>query len=231
MAKRWYDRSLSTNPGAVLPVTLSLAKLNARYIWNYLTGGETGESAGSFWSIGGKTAPEPKVKPVDSDPLESTDANIQDSPKTDASGSGAAGGAGDRSNWDIDNIGESGIEKWKSQKQVGPGEDGEPEQDDEFYHQRQARAHGENEHEEPLLEEDDLLEGLVIIGLCMVVGYLMYVRQFRFGPNAAGGGGNNNNNNDYQPGPNDNNNQGPVVEGLPGDPNAPGRFAYYAAGG
>jgi SEL1 protein len=39
-------------------------------------------------------------------------------------------------------------------------------------------------------EEDELLESLLILGLCMLVGYLVYVRQFRFG----GGGGNNNNN-------------------------------------
>lgn len=30
-------------------------------------------------------------------------------------------------------------------------------------------------------EEDELLESLLILGLCLLVGYLVYVRQFRFG--------------------------------------------------
>ncbi|KAG0041722.1 ERAD-associated protein [Gryganskiella cystojenkinii] len=243
LAKRWYDKSLSTNPGAVLPVSLSLAKLNARYIWSYLTGGETGENAGSFWSINGKTPSGSKAQSAGDDPLD-LDESIISGPvetKQDVGGSGDASSNGGRSsnNWDIDGISESGIEKWKNQKQAGPGEDGELEQEDDIYQQRPPRPHGEDGNEEPLLlEEDDLLEGLVIIGLCMVVGYLMYVRQFRFGPNAAGGGNNNNNNNNNQQqqhqqqqgGPN-NHQGGPAVDGLPGDPNAPGRFAYYAAGG
>jgi len=225
LAKRWYDRSLSTNPGAVLPVTLSLAKLNARYIWSYMTGGETGESTGSFWSISGKTNPEPDAPAAGANPSDSTATGGSDEAAPEAGDDTA--GTKNRNSWDIDAISKSGLEKWESQKQVGPGDDGEADQEEDIYQKRSPHPQGEDE-EQQFLEEDDLLEGLVIIGLCMVVGYLMYVRQFRFGPNAAGG---NNNNNNNQPRPNNNNNQGPDVEGLPGDPNAPGRFAYYAAGG
>ncbi|KAF9431597.1 ERAD-associated protein [Entomortierella beljakovae] len=155
LAKRWYDRSLVTNPGAFLPVSLSLLKLNTRYIWSYLTGGETSSEAGSFWSIGDK------VGSMDS----SLDSN------------GKSGSEGGERTWDTD---------------------------------------------EDNLEEDDLLEALVLLGLGAVVAYLIYIRQFRFANQDQ-------NQNQNQNGQNNQNIE--PIEGLPGDPNAPGRFAYYAAGG
>lgn len=39
LAKRFYDQAFSVNREAYLPVTLSLIKLRARSIWNYLSGG------------------------------------------------------------------------------------------------------------------------------------------------------------------------------------------------
>jgi SEL1 protein len=52
-----------------------------------------------------------------------------------------------------------------------------------------------------LSEEDELIDSLLILGLCILVGYLVYVRQFRFGagnnrgaPGAAPQQPNNNNN-------------------------------------
>ncbi|KAF9978233.1 ERAD-associated protein [Actinomortierella ambigua] len=54
MAKKYYDLALSmSNQQAYLPVTLSLLKLNARYMWNYMTGGDVGGADGGFWSISG----------------------------------------------------------------------------------------------------------------------------------------------------------------------------------
>ncbi|KAF1806193.1 hypothetical protein V8B55DRAFT_1454648 [Mucor lusitanicus] len=47
-------------------------------------------------------------------------------------------------------------------------------------------------------EEDELFESLLILSLCLLVGYLVYVRQFRFGGNLRNGLANN---------PNENNNQ------------------------
>ncbi|CAG8579331.1 22927_t:CDS:10 [Dentiscutata erythropus] len=44
LAKRWYDQSLSTNPDAYLPVTLSLVRLYSRSFWNYITGSDTARS-------------------------------------------------------------------------------------------------------------------------------------------------------------------------------------------
>ncbi|CAG8490048.1 1561_t:CDS:10 [Dentiscutata heterogama] len=44
LAKRWYDQSLSTNPDAYLPVTLSLVRLYSRSFWNYIIGSDTARS-------------------------------------------------------------------------------------------------------------------------------------------------------------------------------------------
>ncbi|KAI1313417.1 ERAD-associated protein [Mortierella claussenii] len=228
LAKRWYDRSLSTNPGATLPVTLSLFKLNARYIWSYLTGGETGSDAASFWSINGKSSES------------SSEANGPDSINAQEGGKGntAQGGATNAggNSWDLNKISENGIEKWRTLKQTGPGDEAaDYDETDPFQQQQQLppRPKG-SEEEEAVYDdfEDDLVETLVIIGLCMVVGYLMYVRQFRF----ANQNQNQNQNNRQQglngvANGNHQHQQQPPIGGLPGDPNAPGRFAYYAAGG
>ncbi|KAF9917277.1 ERAD-associated protein [Lobosporangium transversale] len=220
LAKRWYDRSLTTNPGASLPVTLSLAKLNVRYIWNYLTGGDTGSDS-SFWSISGKSPSSPGSG------LRTSDNRAQDAIDTRAR-SDNTGKVADES-WDLDKISENGIDKWRNLKQTGPGDEAnEYDETDPFYHQHRQRLNGEDDGE----FEDDLVESLVIIGLCMVIGYLMYIRQFRFANQNQNQNQNQNLNNRHGL---NNNNQGnnrqPPVEGLPGDPNAPGRFAYYAAGG
>ncbi|KAG0204307.1 ERAD-associated protein, partial [Mortierella sp. GBA30] len=233
LAKRWYDRSLSTNPGAVLPVSLSLAKLNARFIWNYLTGGETGNSAGSFWSINGKSSGSRSTagsrdsqEPGSQDGMAAGKTNHAggssdgDGKQDDMTGSSSGSGSSSNS-WDLDDIGEIGVENWKSEQQAGPGDEAEYDENDPFrlHHNRQRQ---QQEDEEMLMEDEDLIEGMVIIGLCMVVGYLMYVRQFRFGNQGQqqnqNQDNNNNNNND-----NNNNGQQPPVGGLPGDPHAPGR--------
>ncbi|KAF9091421.1 ERAD-associated protein [Mortierella sp. AD031] len=242
LAKRWYDQSLSTNRGAVLPVSLSLAKLNARFIWSYLTGGETGGDALSFWSIGGKSSSSGRS------------AKNAAGAADEASAAGGGGGGegegnqGDKkdsgSGWDLNEIGKNGVEKWTNQKQAGPVDDGEEynDADGTFQQRHRAGAAGgaEGEDDEMFMDDEELVESVVIIGLCMVVGYLMYVRQFRFGnnqgqqqqPNQNENNQNeNNNNNNGNGNGNNNNQQQPPVEGLPGDPNAPGRFAYYAAGG
>ncbi|GAA5805299.1 hypothetical protein HPULCUR_010814 [Helicostylum pulchrum] len=45
-------------------------------------------------------------------------------------------------------------------------------------------------------EQDELVESILILGLCVLIGYLVYVRQFRFGgENQANNNINNNNNN------------------------------------
>ncbi|CAO3656727.1 unnamed protein product [Mucor hiemalis] len=84
----------------------------------------------------------------------------------------------DKNDWD--DIGEEMKHKYKIMKQKEREEnEGEEVSDDPY-------ALGD------LSEEDELITSLLILGLCMLIGYLLYVRQFQFG---GGGGGNNNNNN------------------------------------
>lgn len=196
-------------------MNLSLVKLNMRYIWNYLTGGKTGggEDTGSFWSShGGKSSSSPP-----NDKLSEEGPSVLE-------GDSESQSDDNKNTWDVDEIGKSEIEKWTSQKKAGP--DDEDLGGDERFQDGQGVA-----------EEDDLVEGIVIIGLCMVVGYLMYIRQFRFANNNNNQNNNNNNNNDQRNQNNqnnnnrNNNNNNPPADGLPGDPNNPGRFAYFAAGG
>lgn len=232
LAKRWYDRSLTTNKIAVLPVSLSLAKLNARFIWSYLTGGETGADASSFWSIGsGKASSGRGSANKDASSGDATAAGEEQAVDQGANKNENGGDAGGNG-WDLNKIGNDGVKKWTNQKQAGPSSDSDPD-DTERFQQRHNRQPGgaEGEDDEMFMDDEELVESVVIIGLCMVVGYLMYVRQFRFGnqqqPQQQGNqnnDGNNNNGNQQQP-------QQPPMGGLPGDPNAPGRFAYYAAGG
>ncbi|KAG0335881.1 ERAD-associated protein, partial [Podila humilis] len=243
LAKYWYDLSLVTNPKAALPVNLSLAKLYARYVWNYLSGGETGQTGageegenvvGSFWSSGRSSSKKKKEEDSGGDSGKKTAAPSTadgDNALTEDERLLAVSGDknrdnGKKSSWDLDGIGKNKLEEWQSKKQAIPGDEGEVEGDNNNDHHSERAAGGGAGGGNVQDEEDDLVEGIVIIGLCLVVGYLMYVRQFRFA--------NNNNNNNIQN--NDNNNQqnnhrNPPLEGLPGDPNNPGRFAYYAAGG
>ncbi|KAK3845328.1 MAG: hypothetical protein J3R72DRAFT_436501 [Linnemannia gamsii] len=228
LAKRWYDQSLTTNRMAVLPVSLSLARLNARFIWSYLTGDETGGDASSFWSIGsGKAAGRGSAKKDASGDATTGGEDQGQGANDDNGGSGGSG-----NDWDLNEIGKNEVKKWANQKQTGPGDDGDSDGMDGFQqHHRQPGAEGEDD--ELFMDDEELVESIVIIGLCMVVGYLMYVRQFRFGnqqqqQQQQQGNQNNDGNNDNN---NDGNQQQQPMAGLPGDPHAPGRFAYYAAGG
>lgn len=236
MAKRWYDRSLTTNKIAVLPVSLSLAKLNARFIWSYLTGGETGADASSFWSIGSGKASSGRRSANKGASSGDATAGGEEQAGDQGTNKNENGGDSGGNGWDLDKIGHDGVKKWTNQKQAGPT-DSDDYDDAEGFQQRHHRQPGgaEGEDDEMFMDDEELVESVVIIGLCMVVGYLMYVRQFRFGnqqqPQQQQQQGNQNND-----GNNINNNenqqqQQPPMGGLPGDPNAPGRFAYYAAGG
>lgn len=91
----------------------------------------------------------------------------------------------DKNDWD--DIGEEMKHKYKIMKQKEREEnEGEEVSDDPY-------ALGD------LSEEDELITSLLILGLCMLIGYLLYVRQFQFG--GGGGGGNNNNNNNINGAP------------------------------
>jgi SEL1 protein len=197
--------------------------LNARFIWSYLTGGEMGGDASSFWSIGsGKSTGRGSAKKDASGDVAARGSEDQGQGASDNNG-----GRGD--DWDLNNI-RKNVEKWANQKQAGPNEEGDYD-DTDIFQQRQRQPGTDGGDDEMFIDDDELVESIVIISLCMVVGYLIYVRQFRFGnqqQQQQGGQNNNENNNNNN---NNNGNQQQPIAGLPGDPHAPGRFAYYAAGG
>lgn len=207
-----------------------------------MTGGETGADASSFWSIGSGKASTSGRGSANKDASGGSDAaagaGAGEGGDQDATNNENSGGDGSGNGWDLNEIGKNNVKKWTNQKQAGPSEEGDYDDVDgvQQRHHRQPGAEGEDD--ELYMDDEELVESVVIIGLCMVVGYLMYVRQFRFGnqqqpqqqqqdnQNNDGNNNNNNNVNNQQQ-----QQQQPPMGGLPGDPNAPGRFAYYAAGG
>ncbi|KAG0225562.1 ERAD-associated protein [Actinomortierella wolfii] len=108
MAKKYYDLALAHNPQAYLPVSLSLFKLNMRYMWNYLTGGDVGGGEGGFWSIGSSGN--------QGAASEDTDSNV------DQNGGAAGGTQGD--DWDVDSLGEK-LMNARKKTNINPEDDGQ----------------------------------------------------------------------------------------------------------
>ncbi|CAG8433326.1 13061_t:CDS:10 [Ambispora gerdemannii] len=185
LAKRWYDQSLSTNQEAYLPVTLSLLKLYSRSFWNYITGGDDGDevdtastSKGLWWeSIASR-----KI----SDEKKSDTTSLT----KDGTGGGDTGSGGsskqERHDW---GIGPNEDQLWKNFHARKKSEDFTDSTIDEGYEDEEI--------------QDDLMESLMILVICLLIG------------NAVGGigvGG------DWPP------------QGLLDDDNI-GRFAWAGAGG
>ncbi|KAF7731977.1 ERAD-associated protein [Apophysomyces ossiformis] len=151
LAKRAYDSALNANPDAYLPVKLSLVKLKFKEYWE--------------WLIGTRQYPREEDRTLledESSPLRN-DKETQRRKELD-------GYDGDR-RWDI------GAEEELRQTYNN--------------HLRQLKRdesenYGENGYDHDDLdgeysEEDELIESLMILVLCILVGWLVYVRQFRFG--------------------------------------------------
>ncbi|KAK9763212.1 ERAD-associated protein [Basidiobolus ranarum] len=134
LAKRSYDNSLSQNPDAYLPVTLSLIKLSAKYAWSYLTGDSVGGEFyfGSAPLYDGSPDHSP-LNPVQ-DPLRKEFERI--APDEDISEWGR-GDSNDDSEYD----------------------------GDDRYNQEE--------------DESSFIEDLIILVLCVLVGWMVYIRQFR----------------------------------------------------
>ncbi|KAI0236027.1 ERAD-associated protein, partial [Massospora cicadina] len=162
LAKRYYDDALVNNPDASLPVSLSLIKLGAKFIFNYLFAPKHSESLISFF--------QPK-SPVQDPP--SQDAKSPTLPKEPVSAENGAESESSapwlqkRVNDDDDWGGALPYERLRSQK---PGESIV----DEY------EASGYNLPDD---DDDPMLNNILIIGLCVLVGWLVYQRQF--GANAA----------------------------------------------
>ncbi|KAJ1980437.1 ERAD-associated protein, partial [Dimargaris xerosporica] len=192
LAKRWYDRAATTFPRGSLPVTLSLIKLAVRYLWARLRGDDMGPGSLFFG------ASPMEVEPADEVPLHPPTVDPEEQPD-----GLAFGGA----NEDIAQVhwhNPFGHARGRQDYYPGPGERDEAEPgllgpnglDDALdYHDAGPDYHG---HPPLELEEDTWLENVIILFLCVVVGWMMYVRQNRFGGNDENN--NNNNNNGDAPG-------------------------------
>ncbi|KAG0178792.1 ERAD-associated protein [Apophysomyces sp. BC1021] len=151
LAKRAYDSALNANQDAYLPVKLSLIKLSLRDYWEWFTGGD-------------------QYLREDDRPLWEGGRNDIQNDK-DARRRKELDGQDSERHWD------AGAEDEVRQTYNN--------------HLRQLKReesenYGENGYDHDDLdgeysEEDELIESLMILVLCVLVGWLVYVRQFRFG--------------------------------------------------
>jgi SEL1 protein len=167
LAKRWYDQSLSTNPDAYLPVTLSLIKLYAKSFWNYITGNETSddsdESSKRLW-----------WDPIFGSEVEETDESIADKEGTNLN---------ERKEWDVVDPDDEQLIKNYNALKKGVDEFSESDMDEDYDDEEYGN--------------EDLIESLIILAMCIVIGWLVYLRQLRWnqaennrvGGGAAAGGG------------------------------------------
>ncbi|KAG2171580.1 hypothetical protein INT43_008306 [Umbelopsis isabellina] len=157
LAKRYYDSSLYFNHDGYIAVKLSLIKLHVRYYWSYWFGGDVGS---------------PLTDSNDEDDEEFTSwtnwwtraiskkNDEKERRKNDEN----------RPDWDIGQEGEhlaKQLDKLRRQNEL---------EDDEGLYEGGNRDTIDDEYS----EEDELIESLMILGLCVLVGWLVYVRQFRF---------------------------------------------------
>ncbi|RIA90942.1 hypothetical protein C1645_737487 [Glomus cerebriforme] len=160
LAKRWYDQSLSTNPDAYLPVTLSLIKLYVKSFWNFITGSEisgddSDESSKLLWYDSGFFTEREEVD----DSVAAKESNERE--------------------WDTVGPDEQLIKSYHARKR---GVDDLTESTDII----------DDEYDDDEYGREDLMENLMILVTCLLVGWLVYLRQLRYnqaGNNRAGGGG------------------------------------------
>ncbi|KAI0313018.1 HCP-like protein [Amylostereum chailletii] len=178
LAKRHYDIALETNPEAYLPVMLSLLRLYARSIWHTILGGTGGLSLTSeedyneaYASLYGEAPPRGEL---------------------DDGGKGGQGGAEEYS----DGNGEDGA--WymgKAREQFNTRMRGDALSDDDdpvqwAHDRRQAELDRDGDmgpedffdaslrggNRERGEDESEFTETMLLVGLCLVVSVLLYVR-------------------------------------------------------
>lgn len=181
LAKRAYDNALAANGNAYLPVKLSLIKLYAKYYWEWLTGGDVDHE---FFSDEQKQQQEQQQQ--ERKQQQRTGASRDDAQHDDLGFSEEA----------------AAIQEARRRKQIEGHDDhdrqwGERSTEDEL--RRQYNKHKELEDyenyddlnggngadDDDYSEQDELIESLIILGIGILVGWLVYVRQFGFGNNNA----------------------------------------------
>ncbi|KAL0094924.1 hypothetical protein J3Q64DRAFT_1716540 [Phycomyces blakesleeanus] len=159
LAKRSYDNALNANPDAYLPVKLSLVKLYVRYYWEWLRGGEVGQGLQD-------STPKDNLNLGKPDTVEILNQEARRRKEIEAHDN-------ERGHWDIGAEEELRRKYSKHMKQM-EREEGEDYMDS-------SSGFGDDYRDEEYSDEDELMESLMILGLCLLVGWLVYVRQFRFG--------------------------------------------------
>lgn len=166
LAKRWYDSSLHYNRDAYLVVKLSLIKLHIRYYWNYWFGNE---------NVG-----LPLSSPDDVEVEQFTSWTAWWTKAISKKNSEIQRKVADESRpqWDIGREGEHLARQYDKHRRQTEMEE---EEEAGVY----EGGNGRDGNDEDYSEEDELVESLMILGLCVLVGWLVYVRQFRFQNPAA----------------------------------------------
>ncbi|KAI8097333.1 uncharacterized protein BX664DRAFT_326148 [Halteromyces radiatus] len=196
LAKRAYDTALTTSGNAYLPVKLSLIKLYAKYYWEWLIGGEVGNEL--FFSQ------DPKYRQQRQNHQQQQqdgwdELQDQHTPSEEAMAIQQArqrqqieGHDDHNGQWNERGAEDELRRQYNRHKEL-------EEQEDDMHEltgsneRHRRRADGTAQEDDDSSEEDELIESLIILGICLLVGWLVYVRQFRFG--------NNNNNNNQPAGP------------------------------
>ncbi|KAA1470562.1 HCP-like protein [Dentipellis sp. KUC8613] len=183
LAKRHYDVALETNAEAYLPVTLSLLKLHARSFWHTLTGGKDGLS---IWESEedscGRADPEsPRQQQqqlAEGQTLDGSTQDVQDELEEqkeylEDDGTWYLGRARDeyrRRRGDQTPGGDEDPIEWARERR-----NAEAERDSDFGPEDyfDAATRGGHRGEEAA---DEFAETVMLVGLCLVVTLLLYIR-------------------------------------------------------
>ncbi|KAI9275795.1 hypothetical protein BDA99DRAFT_496467 [Phascolomyces articulosus] len=213
LAKRFYDNALSMNPDAYLPVKLSLAKLYLRYYWGWITRTEVGQdlmhenkaTSGNSRNDGqGKGSGDHTVDGSREQHVDKAAATAAKAAQEARRRQEIEAYEYERAHWEISSEEELRRKYSKHLKRL------EREESDDFMDPNFGRSdYSDDDDDDEYSEEDELIESLMILGLCLLVGWLVYMRQFRFG--------NNNNNNII----NNNNAETPAGQRHPQSPVPP----------
>ncbi|KAI8969117.1 hypothetical protein BDF20DRAFT_916506 [Mycotypha africana] len=174
LAKRAYDQALNIDQDAYLPVKVSLIRMYIKYYWNWITGRDVGTALHSYDNDANKNSRESDSMTEFKKSSEYVRKQVEE--------------ANRQKNKQQYDIGEEMERQYRLKKQKEKEEQERLADDDPFHSESSYSMDGYN-------EEDELFESLLILILCLLVGYLVYVRQFRFGGNLNNNQNNNNNNN------------------------------------
>ncbi|ORX52063.1 HCP-like protein [Hesseltinella vesiculosa] len=178
LAKRTYDNALVANANAYLPVKLSLLKLYIKQYWGWCMGKDVGHPLFHHSAYSSSTSAQQGA-----DPLHKNNGDFDHGDDFTSEQRAALEQARRRKEIEgYDRLWERGSEE-ELRRQYNRHMRELEDQDDATY------RHYDDEDDE-YSEEEELVESVIILGICLLVCWLMYMRRFRA-----------NNNNGRQPAP------------------------------